>query len=279
MAGILIAFKNYKFYGKNAIDNFITSKWIGFKNFDFFINTPDAFTITRNTILYNISFIVLGVFMAVIFATAINEIKKRTLAKLYQSVLLLPYFLSWIVVGYLVLAFLNSDYGIVNKFLNLIGVQGVSWYSAPNAWPPIIIFLNLWKNIGYRTVIFIAAIASIDVELYEAAKTDGASRWQQILKITIPSLVPLIIILVILDLGRIFNADFGLFYQATSQMGGGFLQPTVGVIDTYVYNALINNGDVGMASAAGLYQAVVGFATLLSANFAIRKINTDYALF
>jgi putative aldouronate transport system permease protein len=279
MFGLMIAFIDYKYVGKNAIDNFLSSKFVGFKNFEFFLNSPDAFIITRNTLAYNFAFIILGISLAAICAIILNEIGKSTASKYYQSFMLLPYFFSWVVVGYIVLAFLSSDYGIVNKLIKQFGGEPVSWYSTSGAWPPIIILLHLWKNVGYNTVIFIAAIAGISQELYEAATTDGASKLQKIIHITLPGLKPLVIILAILNLGNIFNADFGLFYQATSQMGGGFLKSSLNVIDVYVYDSLVNTGDVGMAAAAGFYKAVVGFITVLTANLIIRKIDKENALF
>lgn len=275
MAGTLIAFKRI-----NYALGFIKSPWVGLKNFMFFLNSPDAFSITRNTILYNLAFIVLGLIVAVGMAIALNELCNSRLAKLYQTTLLLPYFLSWITISYLLFSFLNPRYGLVNHMLlKIFGIEGPNWYASLNAWPFLLIFLNLWKYTGYHTVIYLAAIAGIDSEYYEAASIDGANKWQQITKITLPNLVPLMTILTILAVGRIFHADFGLFYQATLQLGNGILKPVSDVLDTYVYTALMETGDLGMASAAGFYQAIVGFVLVLTTNSIVRKIDKENSLF
>jgi putative aldouronate transport system permease protein len=280
MAGVLIAFKRFTYGGHGFLNSFLNSKWVGLDNFKFFIQTPDAFNITRNTVLYNFTFIFLGLAIPVITAIALNEIRNVKLAKFYQSAIFLPYFLSWIVVSYLLFSFLNSDFGIMNRVvLKALGIEGISWYSTTNVWPFIFTFLNVWKYAGYGCVIYFATIAGIDAEYYEAAAIDGASRWQRITKITLPFLKPVMIITTILAIGRIFNADFGLFYQASLGLGNGALKPVGDVIDTYVYQALINTGDIGMSAAAGLYQAVIGFILVLSSNYIVRKISNENSLF
>ena len=280
MLGTLIAFKDMKFYSSNIFVNFFQSSWVGFQNFKFFINAPDAFNVTRNTVLYNLVFIVLGLVVSVSCAIALNEMLNKKMAKFYQSAMFLPYFLSWVVVSYLLYALLNPNYGLVNKLiLEKLGMPDILWYSTPNAWIFIFPILNIWKYAGYGTVIYFAAICGISAEYYEAASIDGASKWQQIVNITLPGLKNVMIILTILNLGKIFNGDFGLFYQATMHMGNGALNPTGNVLDTYVYNALINLGDIGMASAASLYQAVVGFVMVLASNMIIRKVDEESALF
>ncbi|OJU09032.1 MAG: sugar ABC transporter permease, partial [Clostridiales bacterium 43-6] len=236
LAGITLAFKNID-YKKS----FFEMDWVGFKNFEFFLRTPDALVITRNTILYNLVFISLGLVVAVSAAIALNEIKNKFLSRFYQSVMFLPYFLSWVVVSFLVFVFLNPDYGFINKsILAQLGSPSVSWYNEPKYWPYILVFINIWKNAGYSSVIYFAAITGIDREMYEAADLDGANRWQQITHITLPCLLPMMIIMTILAVGKIFNSDFGLFYHTT--LNSGTLYQVTNVLDTYVYRALKYTG-------------------------------------
>lgn len=272
MFGVVIAFKNF-----NYIDGFLGSPWAGLQNFKFLFMSDTAWQITRNTILYNLFFIVLGLIFAVLIALALNELRNKLAAKFYQSVIFLPYFLSWVVVAYLVLAFLDPN-GFFNKtIVNIFNLQTVDWYASPQHWPYILVLVNLWKNIGYGIVIYIAGIAGIDQEYYEAAVLDGASKLQQIRYITIPFLVPFMIVTAIINLGNIFRSDFGLFYQVPMQQG--LLAPTTEVLDTYIYKALIMSGDLGMSSAAGLYQSVVGFFTVLTANWVVGKISKENKIF
>jgi len=273
MFGLIIAFKNMNFS-----KGFFKSDWYGFRNFEFFIRTPDAYLITRNTIGYNLVFIVVGTVFAVACALALHELRNRRTAKFYQSIMFLPYFLSWVVVSYLVFSFLSVDMGFVNKqILPLFGIQPLEWYGGTRYWPPILVFCNLWKYTGYNSVIYLASIVGILPEYFEAATIDGASKVQQIRKITIPLISPVIIIMMLLGVGRVFFADFGLFYQVPRNTGALF--NVTNVIDTYVYRALVNSGDIGMSSAAGLYQAVVGFLLVLVSNLAVRRIDPAKALF
>lgn len=281
MAGVLIAFKNFKYFGRNLFENFAKSEWVGLENFEFFTATPDAFNITKNTLLYNLAFIVLGLVISVAFAIILNEIRGRYLSKFYQASMFLPYFMSWIVVSYLVFGLLSEEAGFVNK--NLLPALGwnpdnlPAWYGDPAKWPVILTVVNLWKNTGYSCVVYVAAIAGIDTEYYEAATVDGASKFHQIKKITIPLLAPLMLILTLLAVGRVFYSDFGLFFSVTRNVGA--LYDTTLVIDTFVYNALRNMNDVGMASAAGLYQSLCGFVLVLTSNLIVRKIDSEKALF
>ncbi|NLG84582.1 MAG: sugar ABC transporter permease [Firmicutes bacterium] len=278
MFGVIIAFKNFKFVGDTFIESLLKSEWVGFKNFKFLFNTADAYAITRNTLLYNLAFIVIGLVVAVGLAVALSEMRFPRLARIYQGAMFLPYFLSWVVASYLVYAFLGFDTGFINKtILARLGLPPVSWYNDPRPWPFILVFMHLWKWAGYNCVVYLAAILSIDPEYYEAAIIDGASKWQQITNITIPQLVPLMTVLTLLNIGRIFYADFGLFFHIPRNTG--ILYPVTNVIDTYVYNTLLYMGDIGMSSAAGLYQAVVGFTLVIITNTVIRKTNRDYALF
>jgi putative aldouronate transport system permease protein len=272
MFGVIVAFKNYNF-----VDGILHSPWEGFGNFKYLFQTEDAWVATRNTVLYNALFIVLNTACAIFLAIALNELRSKKLTKFFQSSLLFPYFLSFVVVSYLAYAFLGG-YGYINKaILEPLGYSEVSWYTESKYWTVILPLVNLWKNIGYSMVVYLAAIVGIDQEYYEAAVIDGASKWQQIRKITIPLMSPVIIVLVILQIGRIFNADFGLFYQVP--LNTGALYDTTNVIDTFVYRSLLVSGNVGMSAAAGLYQAVVGIVLVLLTNFVVRKVSKENALF
>lgn len=273
MAGIIIAFKNID-YAKGIFG----SDWIGLANFRYLFTTSDAFIITRNTLLYNGGFIIINLVLAVALAIMLNEVRSKLMARFYQSVVLVPYLISMVIVGYLVMAFLNADTGFLNnKILPLFGIDPIAWYGESKYWPYILTVVNTWKNVGYLCIIYLAAIVGIDQEYYEAARIDGASKWRQIRSITIPLIMPVIIIMTLLSIGRIFYSDFGLFYQVP--LNAGVLQPTTDVIDTYVYRSLINLGDIGMSSAAGLYQSVVGFVLVLISNYMVRRKDKDQALF
>lgn len=273
MAGIIIAFKDI-----NYTKGILKSPWIGFKNFEFFMKTPDAWTITRNVILYNLAFIVLGTVLAVAAAIALDRMRNRRAGRLYQGIMFLPYFFSWIVISSLVFSFLSADLGFLNReLLPRLGMEPINWYVEPQAWPFILVFVHLWRYTGYNSVIYLAAISGIDPGYYEAAAVDGATVWQTIRHITLPLLSPVIIILVLLGIGRIFFAEFGLFFQVPQNMGPLF--PTTNVIDTYVYRTLVNVGDIGMSAAAGLYQSVVGFLLVLGSNYIVRSIDPDKSLF
>jgi putative aldouronate transport system permease protein len=270
MIGLVIAFKQYRYdlgiWG---------SEWIGFKNFAFFFKSDAALTVTRNTILYNISFILLTLVCALTFAILLNEISRRWI-KVHQTILFLPYFLSWVVVGYVVFGFLDHKNGFMNVILQSFGDQPIKWYEQAKYWPFIIVLTQIWKGVGFSTLIYYAGILSIDSSYYEAAKIDGASKWQMIRHITIPLLTPLVVILLIVAIGSIFRADFGLFYFIPNDTS--FLYNATDVIDTYVYRSLRVVGDIGMSTAIGLYQSVVGFILVLVSNWVIKKINSDNAL-
>lgn len=273
MVGIFIAFKNIN-YTKGVFG----SPWVGFKNFEFFLKTPDAWVITRNTILYNMAFILLGTVLSVAAAIALDRMRSRSFSRIYQGVMFLPYFFSWIVISSLVFSFFSADLGFFNKaVLPFLGLEPINWYVEPGAWPYILVFVNLWRYTGYNSVIYLAAISGIDPGYTEAAAVDGASIWQTIRHITLPLLSPVIVILVLLGIGKIFFAEFGLFYQVPQNMGPLF--PTTNVIDTYVYRTLVNMGDIGMSAAAGLFQSVVGFVLVLTSNLIVRRIDPDKSLF
>lgn len=270
LIGLVIAFKKYNF-----TQGLWGSDWVGFKNFQFFFASDNAFRITRNTILYNASFIILTTCIAVTFAILMNEINRRWL-KIHQTILFLPYFLSWVVVSYVTLGFLEHKNGFLNQLLLQFDADPIKWYQSSVYWPVIIILVHLWKAVGFSTLIYYAGILGIDPSYYEAAKIDGASKLQMVRNITIPLLAPLIIILFIVAVGGIFRADFGLFFFVPNDVS--FLYPVTDVIDTYVYRSLRVVGDVGMSTAVGLYQSVVGFILVLTANWIIKKINSDNAL-
>jgi len=274
MFGVIVAFKDYR-----AAKGIFDSDWIGFKNFEFLFGTEDAWRITFNTLFLNALFIVTSTIGAIGVALLLNEVREKTkkLTNFYQSALLLPHFISYVIVGYFVFAFLNTDSGLVNKTLAGFGVDSISWYSSPQYWPAILTSVNLWKNVGFNSIIYLSGILAINPEYFEAARIDGATKWKQITKITIPLIMPLIIITTLLAIGRIFYADFGLFFQVTRD--NGLLYPTTDVLDTYVYRALRVSGDIGMAAAAGLYQAVVGFILVVAANWVVRRVDADKALF
>lgn len=273
MAGLIIAFKRV-----NWNKGILGSDWVGFSNFEYLFKTKEAWVITRNTLLYNFAFIVLGTVLAITVAILLNEIKLKFLKKTYQTVILLPYLISMVVVSYLVFALLSQENGFINNtILALFGKEGISWYTEPKYWPFILTIVYLWKSFGYNCILYYATLVGIDRGYYEAAVIDGASRWQQICHITLPELTPTIITLTLMSIGKIFYSDFGLFYQVP--MDSGPLYDVTNTIDTYVYRGLIRLNDVGMSSAAGFYQSMVGFILVLFANWVVRKINADNALF
>lgn len=279
MGGIILAFKNYKIYPKDPtfLNNLIHSKWVGLDNFKFLFTTGDSWVMIRNTLAYNIVFIILGVIIPVAFAVMMSELSKKFVAKTYQTLMFFPYFLSWVVVSYFLNAFIDAQYGLIPMAQRAAGETAISWYTTPGPWPYIILFANLWKNVGYSTVLYLAAITGIDQTQYEAAAIDGASKWQQILHVTLPNLRTMIAILFILNVGKIFNADFGLFWNVPMQNGALF--SVTQVIDTYIYRVLMNTGNIGQSTAAGLLQNIVGFICIIGANAVVKKIDSDSTLF
>lgn len=273
MFGIQIAFRQY-----NARDGIYGSPWCGLSNFKFLFRTKDAFVMIRNTLLYNIVFIVLGTVLAVAVAIILNEIRNKKAKEMYQTVILIPYLISMVIVSYLAFAFLSNSNGYINNsLLEALGREPIDWYNSPKYWPFILVIINTWKGLGYNMILYYATICGIDGSLYEAAVVDGATRWQRIRHVTLPGLKSTIIILTLMALSGIFRSDFGLFYQVPQNSG-----PLISVtqtIDTYVYRGLLQTNNIGMSSAAGFYQSVVGFILVLSANFAVRKIDSDKSLF
>jgi putative aldouronate transport system permease protein len=267
MAGLVLAFKNYK-----PLLGIFKSPWSGFDNFLFFLRSSLIWDVTRNTLAYNLSFIILTPIVSVTFAIIMYELAKPIFIKIYQTVLFLPFFMSWVVVSIMLYALLNTEHGLINRLLTgLFGMESIRWYTKPNLWPFIIVTMYLWKTMGYSTVIYFAGLMGIDPTLFEAAEIDGANRWQRIVHITLPMLSQLIVIMAILGIGRIFFADFGLFYQLPLQ--SGVLLPTTDVINYFTYRALVELRDYGMAAAMGLYQSVMGFVLLLITNYLAKRVS------
>lgn len=279
MGGIVLAFKNYKINPRNPSfwSNLVSSQWVGFKNFEFLFKTDAAWVAIRNTLLYNVVFIILGAIIPVAFAIMMNELTKKFVAKAYQTMMFFPYFLSWVVASYFVMAFLDPTSGMIPALQKSMGIKPTNFYHDTTYWPLILTLCSMWKNIGYSSVLYLAAITGIDTSLYEAAAVDGATKWQQVKNITLPSIRTMIIILLIMNVGKIFNADFGLFYNVPQNSGS--LYPVTQVIDTYVYRAYANTHNMGMSSAAGLLQSVVGCFCILITNGIVRKMDPDSALF
>lgn len=278
MFGLIIAFKNYKIIGgKSFIYNVLHSDWAGFKNFDFLIKSNDLFVILRNTIVYNLIFIGLGMVISVGLAIMISLLHSKRKSKVYQTLMFFPYFMSWVVAAYFLDAFLNQDNGLINSMLRDAGNDPVQWYMKAGVWPLILIFMYLWKSTGYNMVIYLSSISGIDTTLYEAAVMDGANKRQQVRFITLPCLKTVIIMMFILNVGKVFYSDFGLFYQL-SQGASGSIFNTTATIDTYVFNALQSATPIGMTSAVTFFQSVACCITILVANAIVRKLDADSAI-
>lgn len=273
MFGIFIAFKNIDY-----VKGIFKSDWIGLQNFRFLFKTKDALVMTRNTLLYNLVFILAGTVFAIFAAILLCELGEKLWARIFQSSLILPYLLSWVVISYIVFAFLSSDTGYLNKaILEPAGKDFVNWYGKPIYWNFILVAVFLWKSTGYQSIVYMANIAGIDSAIKEAARIDGAGKLQEIRYVVLPLLKPTVVIMTLMAVGRIFYSDFGLFFQVP--MDSGSLYPATQTIDTYVYRGLMKLNDIGMASAAGLYQSVVGFVLVLLSNLAVRRLDPDNALF
>jgi ABC-type polysaccharide transport system, permease component len=274
MFGLVIAFKRVNF-GVGII----RSPWAGLDNFKFLFSSGNAWLITRNTVLYNIGFIILNTVFGIVIAILLNEVRSKMATKVYQTVILLPFLMSWVVVSYLVYAFLSGDTGFVNNtMLHWFGMKHpIAFYQNTIFWPFIIFFVSQWKGIGFNMILYYACIIGIAPDYYEAARVDGTNKWQEIKNITIPFLKPTIITMVILSIGKMFYSDFGLFYQVPKN--SGMLYSATQTIDTYVYNALMTQNNIGMSAAASFYQSIVGFVLVIAANAVIRKISRENAMF
>lgn len=270
--GMLLAFKKL-----DVRKGIFGSEWVGLKNFEFLFSSNTAFKIIRNTIGYNLVFLIVGTAIAVALAILLNEVRLKGFKKFYQSMLLIPYLISWVLASYLAYAFLAQDVGLINSILNFFGLPDVAWYTSKQYWPVILFIVYIWKNVGYMLIIYYSSIVSISADYFEAATIDGATKWQQIRFITLPLIKSTVVTMTILMLGRIANSDFGLFYQIPRNSGA--LYDTTQTIDVYVYNALMNNNDFGMSAAAAVFQSVVGFIFIMAANGVVRKISKKDALF
>ena len=273
MGGLILAFEKYTVSG-----GIFGSKKVGFQNFKFLFANADAWIMTRNTLLYNIVFIVLGLVISILTAYFLHELKSNMSRKLYQTVILFPSLLSIIIVSYLANALLAGDTGFINNHILLpLGLEPISFYSEKKWWPFILVFVHFWQMTGTSCILYLANMSAIDPSLYEAASMDGATRWQSFFNITIPCLVPTIITLTILAVGKIFNSDFGLFYQVP--MNSGAIIDVTQTIDTYVYRGLMNTANLGMSAAACFYQSVVGFCLVMITNAMVRRISSENAMF
>ncbi|MDD6174879.1 MAG: ABC transporter permease subunit [Firmicutes bacterium] len=278
MFGIIIAFKSFRIApGHGFLYSLMTSDWVGLKNFSFFVRSNAFGMLLRNTVLYNIVFILLGVLIPVTLAVIIRQIYSRRAGRIYQTVMFFPHFMSWVVVSYFVYAFLSPDKGLLNGIIRSLGGQPVQWYSEAKYWPFILVFMQVWKTAGYSMVVYLAGIAGIDQSLYEAAVIDGASKWQQTRYITLPGIRKVIVMMFILNVGRIFYSDFGLFYQVTRHIPNS-LYTTVSTFDTYIYQAIRTNAPIGQTAAASLFQSAACCMTILTANFIVSAIDADSAI-
>lgn len=271
MFGVIMAFKDFQY---NL--GILGSPWSGLKNFEFFFTSNDAWRILRNTVGYSLLFIVVGNVVALTCALLLNEVKSRFFLKIHQTAMLLPNFLSWVLVGFITYIFLNPNMGTLNQLITFLGFEEKNWYSDPGYWPYILTVTSLWKGVGLQILIYFAALLGVDPELYEAAKIDGATKFRQAWHISIPAIMPVFTILAILAIGDTFRGDFGLFYQIPRDVG--LLYSTTDIIDTYIFRGL-RTGDLGVTAAVGLFQSVVGLILILVVNWIVKKIKPEHALF
>lgn len=273
LTGLQLAFKKFKY-----VQGIWGSAWNGVKNFTYLFKTGDAWTIIRNTLGYNVVFILLGTVFAIFVAIMLNEVQRKKVQQTYQTVILIPYLISYVIVSYIAYAALGESNGMINNAILIpLGMEPAKFYTDPKYWPVILTTVQVWKTFGYSSIIYFATIIGIDRAYYEAAVVDGAGTWKQITSITLPLIKPVIITLTLLSMGRIFYSDFGLFYQVP--MNTGLLYDATSTIDTYVYRGLLETNDVGRASAAGFIQSVLGFLLVLGTNYAVRAIEKEQALF
>lgn len=274
MGGMVLAFKQF-----NYRDGIWASPWtLGlFDNFKFFFMSGKAFSVTANTFLYNLSFIIVNTTLAVLFAIILSEARNRYFKKTTQSFIFLPYFVSWVIVGTIAYNLLNYENGVVNGVLTAIGMEPVNIYAKGPAWRILIVIFNAWKGVGYSMVVYLAAVTGVDMQLHESAKIDGANIFQRVRHVTFPAILPTVITMVLLDVSKVFRGNLDLFYQLVGSNGA--LYDSTDVIDTFVFRSLLETSDIGMAAAAGFYQSVLCFATILIVNGIVRRVQKDYALF
>lgn len=272
MIGIVIAFQDF-----SAAKGILGSKFVGVENFRFFLGSPDSFRVTFNTLFLNVLFILSSMVVSILIALMLSEVNNKWFKKGTQSLVILPHFISWAVIGLLAEAFLSSDTGFINRTLQSMGLEQISFYKDAAIWPGILTFLNIWQGAGFGSIVYLAAITGIDQEIYEAARIDGSTKLQSIWYITLPLLRSTAVLLLIMSVGKIFNGNFGMIYALVG--GNTLLYPTTDIIDTYVYRQLMELGDLGMSSAVGLYQSVLGFIMVNIANWVTRKLSPDSAIF
>lgn len=272
MGGAVIAFKNY-----NYSAGIFGSAWVGLKNFRFLIISNKLWTLTRNTLAYNFAFIIIGMTLEVTFAIIINEMRCKWFKKTFQSFMFLPFFVSWVVAVSVIQTLLDYNNGLITRAIASLGGSPVNIYTTAAPWPYLLVFFRMWKGVGYGSIIYLSAVTGIDQEMYEAADIDGANSWQKVFRITLPNLVPTMVIMFLLAVGQIFRGDFGMFFQMVGN--NGVLLETADILDLYVYRALSSGTNLGMSAAAGLYQSVLCFATIMTVNFIVKKIQPDYTLF
>ncbi len=274
---MLIAFQRYDYRNNSILDIIFKGKWVGFKNFNFFFSSQNAFRVTWNTIYLNVLFIITGTVMAVLLAILLNELRCKWFIKITQSVMLFPSYISWIMVSYILISLFSTQYGIVNTALRSMGMKAVNWYTDPNVWPGILVVMKIWKGAGMSAIIFLASITGIDSSLYEAAAIDGAGRFQMMKRITLPLIMPTIVIMTLLSLGKIMYGDFGMIYALVGD--NGTLYKTTDIIDTYIFRSMRQIGDMSQSTAIGLFQSGIGFIMVYGSNWLARKFYPDGALY
>ncbi len=272
MSGIILAFKSF-----NYRDGVFGSPWNGLSNFNFLLVSGKLWSLTRNTMLYNFAFIVVNTTLEVAMAIFINEIRCKWFKKSFQSFIFLPHFISWVVAVAIVQALFSYEYGAVNALVEALGGKRLNINTNASIWPALLVGLSAWKSVGYGSVVYLSSITGIDPGLYEAAQLDGANKWQQVRHITLPSLLPTIVIMFLLAVGRIFRGDFGMFYQLVGS--NGVLLTTTDILDTYIYRSMLGSSNLGMTAAAGFYQSVLCFVTIMLVNALVKRIEPDYSLF
>ncbi len=272
MPGMIVAFKNFN-YGKGLFG----SDWAGLKNFGYLFKTGAIWRVTKNTVVYNLLFIICDMVVQIAVAVFLSETLGRKFKKVSQTMLLLPYFISWVVAGAIVYNLLSTDYGLINHILTANGKEAVNFMNTPRYWPGLFVLFHVWKQLGYGSVVYLSAITGIDSEIYEAALADGANIFQRVFRITIPLLKPTVIVLLLLNVGNIIKGDFAMFYNLTGN--SAMLMDVSDVIDTFVYRSMIQTQNFGMSAAAGMLQSFLGFGIVMTVNTIIRKVEPDYALF
>lgn len=272
MVGIWLAFTKFDFRL-----GFFKSPFVGLNNFEYLLNSGIFGRLLKNTILYNLAFLFGGNVMQIMCALFLGDLQNKRFVKISQSVIFLPYFISWVLVGLFSYALLNIDNGVINTMLRTLGLPEYNFYLKPQAWPFIIIAIQIWKGLGYGSVVYLSVISGIDQEIFESARIDGASKWQQITHITLPMIKPTFVLLIMFNLGSILKGQFQLFYQLVGN--NGLLFNATDIIDTYVYRSLTVHFDIGMGSAAGVFQSVFGCLLVLIVNALVKHFNEELALF